>query len=364
MTDRFTLIMESVPGLVRSLGDRARDAQSAAKDGRDLLSYVEGLNGSASRAVGPVNDALRQIGRAQTGFYNLQSQLAQRAELIAQAEGDTALTKAIQAALKPPPAHHWYDVVVDPFVDAWNAAEHFVTHDPLEALHTGLDIVGFVPVVGDVANAANALIYLGQGDVKDAALSGVALIPVAGGVAIAARMAAKGEKAVQVLSAAQRDERIIQALGKIPGLQVGTWENLSQAERLQTLRSAAEELGKIDGRPPPAITSKTAGAGVYGSYNASTHTITFGSHSLNNDPVHEVVNTLVHEDRHAYQHYAIQHPEVHPDPQQVADWKHNFEPGNYVTPQQSATRYRRQPVERDAWDQGDRIAGRMYGSQP
>jgi hypothetical protein len=74
----------------------------------------------------------------------------------------------------------------------------------MESLHTALDVVGFVPVVGEVANGLNALIYLGEGDYANAALSGVALIPVAGGAALAARMGARGVKVVKGLRLADK----------------------------------------------------------------------------------------------------------------------------------------------------------------
>src|SRR5262249_27184693 len=47
-------------------------------------------------------------------------------------------------------------------------------------------------------------IYLGQGDYADAALSAVALIPVAGSAAVAVRLAGKGARVIEDASAAER----------------------------------------------------------------------------------------------------------------------------------------------------------------
>lgn len=63
----------------------------------------------------------------------------------------------------------------------------------LEALKTGLDVLGFFPVAGTVANLASAGISLAQGKYGEAALSAAAATPVVGVLG----EAAKGAKLVQ-----------------------------------------------------------------------------------------------------------------------------------------------------------------------
>lgn len=46
--------------------------------------------------------------------------------------------------------------------------------------HTILDVLGFIPVIGEVADLANAVWYLAEGDYMNAALSGLSMIPVIG----------------------------------------------------------------------------------------------------------------------------------------------------------------------------------------
>ena len=62
-----------------------------------------------------------------------------------------------------------------------------------DVVHTGLDILGAVPVVGIVADGANAAIYAAEGDYVNAAISGASaaanLIP-GGGAAMKAGKAA------------------------------------------------------------------------------------------------------------------------------------------------------------------------------
>ena len=106
---------------------------------------------------------------------------------------------AILEAEKPPPKHHWYDSVTDFASSAWDV----VSSNPMETVHTALDVVGFIPVVGDIADGVNALIYLGEGDWQNAALSGIAIVPVLGSAATAGRLGTKGVKLIKGLRAAE-----------------------------------------------------------------------------------------------------------------------------------------------------------------
>ncbi|HKG05646.1 MAG TPA: RHS repeat-associated core domain-containing protein, partial [Pedobacter sp.] len=47
-------------------------------------------------------------------------------------------------------------------------------------LHAALDLIGFIPVIGDLGDALNATIYLAEGDYANAALSAISIIPVVG----------------------------------------------------------------------------------------------------------------------------------------------------------------------------------------
>jgi len=38
----------------------------------------------------------------------------------------------------------------------------------------------------------------------------------------------------------------------------------------------------------------------------------------------ELIDTIAHEGRHAYQHYAIEHPGFHPNTHEVDAWRENF----------------------------------------
>ncbi len=60
-----------------------------------------------------------------------------------------------------------------------------------EIIHLSLDVIGLVPVIGEVADLANGIIYTIQGDGVNATLSFAATIPIAGWAATATKFAKK-----------------------------------------------------------------------------------------------------------------------------------------------------------------------------
>ncbi|HEX5997306.1 MAG TPA: polymorphic toxin-type HINT domain-containing protein [Jiangellales bacterium] len=60
--------------------------------------------------------------------------------------------------------------------------------------HAALDVVGMVPVVGEVADVANGIWYMAEGNYVDGALSLASAIPLAGNVVGAAKLAKTGKK--------------------------------------------------------------------------------------------------------------------------------------------------------------------------
>ena len=66
---------------------------------------------------------------------------------------------------------------------------------PLEILHSALDVVGLIPVVGVVADGANLIIYVAEGDWVNAGISAAAMAPIVGGAAVLGRA---GRRVVRV----------------------------------------------------------------------------------------------------------------------------------------------------------------------
>lgn len=83
----------------------------------------------------------------------------------------------------------------NPDVESETPAEGVTGEQVLDGLQLGLDIVGLVPVVGEIADVANAGISLARGDYAGAALSLLSAIPFVGYVGTAGKVGRHGAKA-------------------------------------------------------------------------------------------------------------------------------------------------------------------------
>ena len=142
-------------------------------------------------------------------------------------------------------------------------------------------------------------------------------------------------------------------LQNIEGLSTEKWECLTPTERLETLQTLEDKLAEIQGRPPvPVRMSETPGEN--GHYSLLEREITLNIKDLeSNEPEKrlELIDTIAHEGRHAYQHYAIENPGFHPDKAQVDSWRENFNDYEDGT-KDGLMAYRLQPIEADAWQYG------------
>ncbi|WP_342537636.1 T7SS effector LXG polymorphic toxin [Sporosarcina sp. FSL K6-1540] len=68
----------------------------------------------------------------------------------------------------------------------------------LDSFQFGLDLAGLIPVVGEVADGVNGVIYTARGDALNAVLSFGAMIPVAGWASTGGKLALKGNDLNQV----------------------------------------------------------------------------------------------------------------------------------------------------------------------
>jgi len=143
-------------------------------------------------------------------------------------------------------------------------------------------------------------------------------------------------------------------LRQIEGLSPERWSELSLDERLEALRELEHRLADIEGRPPVELRGECLGAGQCGYFDGREGIMVISEGLLQADSPLEAIDTVAHEGRHAFQHYAVAHPEVHDDPFEVAAWRDNF--ANYLTAElYGYEAYRYQPVEADAWAYGEMI---------
>ena len=152
------------------------------------------------------------------------------------------------------------------------------------------------------------------------------------------------------------------------------WNAASIEEKVEMLQDAEVRLAEIEHRPPvPIYVSDQMGRvvkrgdviyGRFGGYDSGTKDITLNLDLLHSKDVsfqEKVVNTLIHEGRHAYQDYNSHERTVHVDLGVVTDWEHNMSQGNYkACPPYDFETYRYQPVEMDAHDFADPITDELF----
>ncbi|MGN8258694.1 polymorphic toxin type 15 domain-containing protein [Pseudomonas sp. SMSB3] len=89
----------------------------------------------------------------------------------------------------------------NPEVESETPEEGITGEEILDGLQLGLDIIGLIPVVGEIADIANAGISLARGDYAGAALSLLSAVPFVGYLGTAGKIGRHGVKAVAETSA-------------------------------------------------------------------------------------------------------------------------------------------------------------------
>jgi len=156
-------------------------------------------------------------------------------------------------------------------------------------------------------------------------------------------------------------EEASERLSNFPEIKPENWESLDEPQRLEALQNVENQMAEIQGRPALPIQETDLPANTFGQYDGENIQINGESIMDNHMPVNDFVDTIIHEGRHAYQDYAIQNPGFEVDSEKVNQWAENFEPGNYLTPEEFGQElYMNQPVEADAWSYASRITSAIY----
>lgn len=91
-----------------------------------------------------------------------------------------------------------------------------------------------------------------------------------------------------------------------------------------------------------------------GAFNPVTKQIELNADLLKESDPQQVMETIMHESRHAYQDFAVNHPEqVSVDSETIKIWEYNFT--HYIKPEFDFEAYENQPVEADANDFSERM---------
>ena len=138
-----------------------------------------------------------------------------------------------------------------------------------------------------------------------------------------------------------------------------TW-NTRYLRVKQAVQALENDFAFQQGRPAKTVEVTSLKDGYYGGWNAERDTIRLNKNLLQSGTLYnspdaqpmpdanmQIFDTVAHEGYHAYQSYAMKHPEVHEDKAQLREWALNE--GKYYD---TGDRYFIQPQERDAWQYG------------
>ena len=147
-------------------------------------------------------------------------------------------------------------------------------------------------------------------------------------------------------------EQSAEAMESIEGLNFDGWKNLTFEERVAVLQAVETVISEIAHRPSCSVNVKPMEEGSYGYFSPTKGDITLNSLYIKSDSFSdymECIDTIVHEGRHAYQHYNLTEREVHPREGDLTNWKTNeFEYGYQAAQVYGFKAYWLQPQECDA----------------
>lgn len=127
-------------------------------------------------------------------------------------------------------------------------------------------------------------------------------------------------------------EQVSEAISCCEEIKYENWIELELPEKEMVLNNLEEQIAEIEHRPACPIHLEPLDKGLWGGYNPDTKDITINSlyvESSDFGTYREVVDTLIHEGRHAYQDYNVNVSEVHPRHSEVAGWAENMEGGKW-----------------------------------
>jgi len=148
------------------------------------------------------------------------------------------------------------------------------------------------------------------------------------------------------------------ALQALQGLQSDEWQKLDFRERLEVLQKVENSMAEVQGRPSVQVNAEVMGKPtLFGVYDGTK--ITLNDAPIKENDIRGVLDTVIHEGRHAYQHYAVTHPGIHPKSSEVEAWRDNRD--HYLDAElYGQEMYQNQPVEADAWSYADAVVERYY----
>lgn len=131
----------------------------------------------------------------------------------------------------------------------------------------------------------------------------------------------------ECLNDAEVTEEIAEYLSGLENLKYENWKKLSLEERRALLNTMEVRIAQIEHRPPLPIKVEKMDARTFGYQDSYNKLIALNSRYVMSDSkeaYRDVIDTIIHEGRHAYQHYNVDQKCIHSSLSVVNTWRENF----------------------------------------
>lgn len=152
-------------------------------------------------------------------------------------------------------------------------------------------------------------------------------------------------------------EQVSDVLSECQELRFENWIRLTDDQKEAVMNQLEERIAEIECRPPCPVSFKEMEPDLWGGYRPAYKDIGLSDRLLDNTPemYAELIDTLIHEGRHAYQDYNLHVQEVHPRHAEVESWRDTWGNGegkweywNDCRTELGARLYDQQSIEIDA----------------
>lgn len=139
---------------------------------------------------------------------------------------------------------------------------------------------------------------------------------------------------IESISDKQQVELISDYMVDVEDIRYENWKDLSLNQQIEVLNNMEQHIAKIEHRPPTMISTEYMDRAEVFGYQLGDDIVINTSYMeiASKDPamLDQLLDTLIHEGRHRYQHYNVEERLVHESPAEVETWRENFEVLGYA----------------------------------
>ena len=132
---------------------------------------------------------------------------------------------------------------------------------------------------------------------------------------------------LEFLTDLEMTENIADYVKSVEKLRYDKWCTLSLEQKAELLNEMEKNIAAIEHRPALKVELENMEPRSFGYQDEYNHKIVLNSRlvGVNSAAMHrEVIDTIVHEGRHAYQHYNVDVKMIHESSSEVKTWEQNF----------------------------------------